>query len=112
VLPLDALLAMDLVTGPPGTAIRDMLSRAVAGRGAKVTPAVEVTPRGSALYLAMAGAGVAILPRPVAELGLPHGIVIASLRPRQVRQAYLLRRAAPLSPAARAIRALLGPRAD
>jgi hypothetical protein len=38
--------------------------------------------------------------------------VIASLRPRQVRQAYLLRRAAPLSPAARAIRALLGPRAD
>jgi LysR family transcriptional regulator, carnitine catabolism transcriptional activator len=109
-LPMAALLTMDLVAGPPGTAIRDSLSRAAAGLGARVSPAVEVTPRGSALYLAMAGAGVAILPRPVAELGLPHGIVIASLRPRQVRQVYLLRRAAPLSPAAREIRVLLLPR--
>lgn len=107
VLPLAALLAMDLVTGPRGTAVRDLVSAAGARTGHDVQPAIELTPRGSALYLAVAGAGVAVLPRPVAELGRSRGALIASLCPRQVRQVYLLRRAAPLSPAARAIRALL-----
>jgi LysR family transcriptional regulator, carnitine catabolism transcriptional activator len=109
VLPLETLLTMNLVTGPPGTAVRDLLTREGARLGLDVSPAVEVTPRGSALYLAVAGAGVAVLPRPVAQLGRSHGAEIASLRPRQTRRVYLLRRAAPLSPAARAIRALLGP---
>jgi DNA-binding transcriptional LysR family regulator len=107
VLPLAELLAMNLVTGPPGTAIRDFLTAEGARIGLDVNPTVEVTPRGSTLYLAMAGAGVAMLPRPVAELGLAHGAEIAALHPSQTRQVYLLRRAAPLSPAARAIRALL-----
>jgi DNA-binding transcriptional LysR family regulator len=109
VLPLETLLTMNLVTGPPGTVIRDLLTSEGARLGLDMSPAVEVTPRGSALYLAVAGAGVAVLPRPVAELGRSHGAEIASLRPRQTRRVYLLRRAAPLSPAARAIRALLGP---
>jgi DNA-binding transcriptional LysR family regulator len=109
VLPLETLLTMNLITGPPGTAVRDFLTREGARLGQEVSPAVEVTPRGSALYLAVAGAGVAVLPRPVAQLGRSHGAEIASLRPRQTRQVYLLRRAAPLSPAARAIRALLEP---
>lgn len=108
-LPVAELLAMDFVAGPPGTAIRDGLAREAARLGLTVSPAVEVTPRGSALYLAMAGAGAAVLPRPVAALGIPHGTVTASLRPRQTRQVYLLRRAAPLSPAAAAIHALLRP---
>lgn len=106
-LPLETLLRMNLITGPPGTAVRDFLAREGARLGLQVHPAVEVTPRGSALYLAVAGAGVAVLPRPVAQLGRSHGVEIASLSPRQARQVYLLRRAAPLSPAARAIRALL-----
>ena len=109
VLSLETLLTMNLVTGPPGTAVRDLLTREGARLGQEVNPAVEVTPRGSALYLAVAGAGVAMLPRPVAQLGRSHGVEIASLCPRQTRQVYLLRRAAPLSPAARAIRALLEP---
>jgi LysR family carnitine catabolism transcriptional activator len=109
VLPLETLLTMNLITGPPGTAVRDFLTREGARLGQEVNPAVEVTPRGSALYLAVAGAGVAMLPRPVAQLGRSHGVEIASLRPRQTRQVYLLRRTAPLSPAARAIRALLEP---
>lgn len=109
VLSMQTLLTMNLVTGPPGTAIRDFLTREGARLGQAVKPAVEVTPRGSALYLAVAGAGVAILPRPVAQLGRSHGAEIASLFPRQTRQVYLLRRPAGLSPAARAIRALLKP---
>lgn len=111
VLALETLLTMNLVTGPPGTVVRDLLTREGARHGLEVHPAVEVAPRGSTLYLAVAGAGVAVLPRPVAELGRSRGAEIASLRPRQARQVYLLRRDAPLSPAARAIRALLEPRA-
>lgn len=107
VLALDDLLRMDVITGPPGTAIRDLLTREGARRGLEIRPAVEVTPRGSALYLALAGAGIAILPRPVAMLGGPGGAGIVSLRPRQTRLVYLLRRDAPLSPAAHAIHALL-----
>jgi DNA-binding transcriptional LysR family regulator len=107
VLSLEALLTMNLVTGPPGTTVRDLLARAGARFGIDVHPSVEVTPRGSTLYLTVAGAGAAVLPRPVAELGRSHGVEIVSLRPRQTRQVYLLRRAAPLSPAARALRALL-----
>lgn len=107
VLAVEDLLRMDVIAGPPGTAIRDLLTREGARLGLEVSPAVEVTPRGSALYLALAGAGIAILPRPVALLGGPRGAEIVSLQPRQTRLVYLLRRDAPLSPAAHAIYALL-----
>lgn len=107
VLALADLLRMDLITGPPGTAIRDLLAREGGRLGLEVSPAVEVTPRGSALYLALAGAGIAILPRPVAQLGGPRGAHVVSLQPSQTRLVYLLRRDAPLSPAAQALHALL-----
>jgi DNA-binding transcriptional LysR family regulator len=112
VLAMADLLRMDVITGPPGTAIRDLLTREAARLGLEVSPAVEVTPRGSALYLALAGAGIAILPRPVAQLGGPRGAALVSLQPSQTRLVYLLRRDAPLSPAAHAIHALLSPRGD
>jgi DNA-binding transcriptional LysR family regulator len=112
VLAMEDLLRMDVITGPPGTAVRDLLTREAARLGLEVSPAVEVTPRGSALYLALAGAGIAILPRPVAQLGGPRGAELVSLRPSQTRLVYLLRRDAPLSPAAQAIHALLSPRGD
>jgi LysR family transcriptional regulator, carnitine catabolism transcriptional activator len=107
VLPLQVLLDMSLVAGPYGTADRDLMTGEGARLGQQVQPTIEITPRGSALYLAVAGAGAAVLPRPVAELGLSRGVQLASLCPRQTRQVYLLRRVAPLSPAASAIRALL-----
>jgi len=110
VLAVEDLLRMDFITGPPGTAIRDFLIREGARLGLEVSPAVEITPRGSALYLALAGAGIAILPRPVALLGGPRGAGIVSLQPRQTRLVYLLHRDAPLSPAAHAIHALLRPK--
>ena len=112
VLAMQDLVRMDVIAGPPGTAIRNLLTREGARLGLEVSPAVEVTPRGSALYLVLAGAGIAILPRPVALLGGPRGAEIVSLQPSQTRLVYLLRRDAPLSPAAHAIRALLSPEAD
>jgi LysR family transcriptional regulator, carnitine catabolism transcriptional activator len=107
VLPLQVLLDMNLIARPYGTQVRDLVTDEGARRGQEVQPTIEITPRGSALYLAVAGAGAAVLPRPVAELGLSRGVRLASLCPRQTRQVYLLRRVAPLSPAASAIRALL-----
>ena len=112
VLAMADLLRMDVIAGPPGTAIRDLLTREASRLGLEVSPAVEVTPRGSALYLALAGAGIAILPRPVAQLGGPRGAELVSLQPSQTRLVYLLRRDAPLSPAAHAIHALLSPKGD
>jgi LysR family transcriptional regulator, carnitine catabolism transcriptional activator len=109
VLAVEDLLRMDLITGPPGTPIRDVLTREGIRVGLEVSPAVEVTPRGSALYLVLAGAGIAVLPRPVALLGGQRGAKVVSLQPRQTRLVYLLRRDAPLSPAAHAIHALLKP---
>ncbi|PXY27752.1 LysR family transcriptional regulator [Prauserella muralis] len=108
-LPLAALLEMDLVTGPPGTVVHGILAREAARLDRAFEPVVEVGLRGSALYLALAGAGVAVLPRPLAELGRNAGVAIVSLEPRQWRHACLLRRSAPLSPAARALRELLLP---
>jgi len=107
VLPLSDLLTMNLVAGPRGTVVRDLVTEEADRVGEDVLPAIEIVPRGSALYLAVAGAGVAVVPRQVAELGRSQGVQIASLCPRQLRQIYLLRRTGPLSPAARAIRVLL-----
>jgi DNA-binding transcriptional LysR family regulator len=107
VMPLPALLETNLVAGPPGSMMRDFLTREAARLGQEFSPVVEVAPRGSTLYFAMTGAGVTLLPRPMAELARPPNATITSLDPRQWRRVYLLRRAASLSPAARAMRALL-----
>ncbi|MEU9398033.1 LysR family transcriptional regulator substrate-binding protein [Streptomyces sp. NPDC048324] len=81
--------------GPPGRA------------ATAFTPAVETELRGSSLYLVLAGAGAAVLPRTLAELGRAGGVVIVPFDPPQSRHSYVLRRAALLSPAAQALHSLL-----
>ena len=109
VVPLEALVAMQVVTGPPGSEVRDLLVHQARRMGHTFTPAVEVELRGGALYLVLAGAGAAILPASLAELGRAQGGVVASLRPPFRRTTYLLHRRAPLSPAAAAMRQLIAP---
>jgi DNA-binding transcriptional LysR family regulator len=109
VLPVRTLLGMDVVTGPTGTTVRDFLTAHAAELGMELTPVVEVALRGSAAYLAIAGAGVAVLPLPMAEMCRSYGVVLASLDPPLSRNVYLLRRTGSLSPAAQAMRALLLP---
>ncbi|MQA11634.1 MAG: LysR family transcriptional regulator [Pseudonocardiaceae bacterium] len=104
---LRTLLHTNLVTGPPGGAMRDFLAGEAAKIGHEFSPAIEVTGRGSTLYLALAGVAVIPLPRPLAELARLGGAVIVPLRPRQSRHVYLLRRGAFLSPAARTMCAVL-----
>ncbi|GGN19228.1 LysR family transcriptional regulator [Streptomyces fuscichromogenes] len=106
VFPVSHLRDLDLVTGARGMVV-DLLTQASAETESELTPAVEIGLRASSLYLVLAGAGAAVLPRPLAELGRPHGVVIAPLDPPKRRQGYLMRRAAPLSPAARAMHTLL-----
>ncbi|MEU9241682.1 LysR family transcriptional regulator [Streptomyces sp. NPDC048385] len=100
------LLDLDMVTG-----VRDLVVEVLAGAGvessAAFTPAVETDLRGSSLYLVLAGAGAAILPHTLAELGRAAGLVIVPFDPPQRRHSYVLRRAASLSPAAQAMYSLL-----
>ncbi|MGW2386011.1 LysR substrate-binding domain-containing protein [Streptomyces sp. NPDC001658] len=100
------LLDLEMVTG-----VRDLVVDMLAGAGVDsataFTPAVETELRGSSLYLVLAGAGAAILPRTLAEIGRAAGVVIVPFDPPQSRRSYVLRRAAPLSPAAQAMHSLL-----
>ncbi len=79
-----ALAAIPLITTPVGTSTRRLLDDALAAAG--------IT----------AGAGAAILPRPVAQNAATRGVVVCDIRPRIDRRIALIHRAAPLSPAARA----------
>jgi DNA-binding transcriptional LysR family regulator len=56
--------------------------------------------------LVMAGAGAAVLPKPLARAAEALGAVVAPLAPAIERPVVLVRRAGPLSPAAEAFRAL------
>ncbi|MDV6011883.1 LysR family transcriptional regulator [Haloechinothrix sp. LS1_15] len=104
---VDELLAMELVTGFEGTLVRDLLTREARERGTEPTVVVEVGHRESALHLVAAGAGSAVLPRPLAKLAEFEGAVLASVDPPLEREIHLVRRPGSLSPAARAFQQVL-----
>ncbi len=59
--------------------------------------------------LVLAGAGVSVLPRPVAMAAVDRGAKVRELRPRITRRIGLIHRRGPLSPAAQAFLALAVP---
>jgi len=91
-----------LVTQPPGTSTRDALDAAFREIGAAAIVAVETDQREAIVPLVLAGAGAAVVPRPMAALARQQGAVSVSLRPGLWRQLGLVHRDASLSPAARA----------
>lgn len=97
------LMATEVITGPPGTLGRDMLDREARRQGRSFTPTVEVGLRGSALFFVLANAGVAILPRPFADLAGAGRAVAVPIVPSQVRRAFPIHRNAALSPTANAL---------
>ena len=101
-LDLSALAARPIVTQRRGTSTRDALDAALATVGATATIAVETDQREAIVPLVLAGAGAAVVPRPMAAVAERQGAVVASLRPPLHRQLGLIHRDAPLSPAARA----------
>lgn len=103
-LDLHALAARPLVTQRPGTSTRDALDAAF--QAAAVTPtlsiAVETDQREAIVPLVLTGAGVAVVPAPMAEVAAAQGAVVARLQPRLWRELGLIQRDASPSPASRA----------
>ncbi len=104
---VDDLLDVPLVTSPVGTSVRRILDDAFARIGAAPSVAVETDQRDAIAALVQAGAGAALLPRPLALEAARRGAVAVTLTPKVHRTIGVVHRAAPLSPAASAFLALL-----
>lgn len=104
---VDELLTRDVVTGFEGTLVRDLLRAEAERRGTEPNVVVEVGHRESALHLVIAGAGCAVLPRPLARLAELEGAVLCSMEPVLNRRIGLFRRPGKLSPAAQAFQEML-----
>ncbi len=105
-LPIRTLARQAFVTTPPGTSTRRQIDEALAAVGLVVEVAVETDHREAIGPLVRAGAGVAILPRALAEEAATADVVIREVTPKLRRQVGLIHRAGPLSPAAHSFRAL------
>ncbi|HZJ27563.1 MAG TPA: LysR substrate-binding domain-containing protein [Acidimicrobiia bacterium] len=99
---LGELATHALVVGTQGSSTRRLLDEALAQTGVEPTIAVETAQREAVLPLVLAGAGVALLPRPIAALAERLGAVVRPTRPVVSRSVVLAHRAVTLSPAARA----------
>lgn len=108
-LSLSDLAALPLVTTPPGTSTRRQVDEAFRTAGLQATLAVETDHREGIVPLVLAGAGVSIIPAPLAESGQLGDEVVRTIRPRIVRKIGLVHRRGALSPAAQAFVALAVP---
>jgi LysR family transcriptional regulator, carnitine catabolism transcriptional activator len=101
-LELAELARWPLVTQPTGTSTRDALDSALSTIDVRAAVAVETDQREAIVPLVLAGAGAAVVPKPMAVVARRQGAVVASLNPALWRELGLVHRAATLSPAARA----------
>lgn len=99
---IETLAAQPLITSPRGTSTRRQIEDAFGANGLQATVAVETDHREAIGSLVRAGAGVALLPRRVAQDLVGDGVTIAAVSPQIVRSVGLIRRDGALSPAARA----------
>lgn len=108
-LPLRTLARLPLVTTPEGTSTRRQIDEAFDAAGLEPTVAVETDHRESIVAMVLAGAGVSIVPAPLAAASQLGDAVVRPLRPRIERKIGLVRRTGPLSPAAQAFVGLAVP---
>ncbi|HEY8543709.1 MAG TPA: LysR substrate-binding domain-containing protein [Acidimicrobiales bacterium] len=108
-LALADLAALPLVTTPPGTSTRRQIEEAFGAAGLVPNVAVETDHREAITAMVLAGAGVGILPEPVARATRLPGAVVRPISPPIERRVGLIRRPGPLSPAAQAFTALAVP---
>ncbi|GAB3140616.1 LysR family transcriptional regulator [Microbispora hainanensis] len=101
-LTISEVAELDLVTTPQGTTTRTVVEQALAGASVPLRIAVETTHRAAIVPLVLAGAGAALLPRPMAEEAARQGTRIARIDPPVTRRVRLLWRSESLSPAAEA----------
>jgi len=93
---------LPIVAQPVGTSTRGMLDQFLRAAALEPTILVETDQREAIVPLVLAGAGAALLPRPMAEAGAALGAVLVPLVPRLWRDLAIIHRAGALSPAARA----------
>ena len=101
-LSLRSLATMPLITTPVGTSMRHQIDGAFAAAGLTPNLAVETDHREVIVALVLAGAGAAILPRPVAESAAARGATVRDITPEIRRRVGLVHRRGRLSPAAEA----------
>lgn len=100
---VQAMIEYGLITGQPGTYMRDMVDDLMQRRGEQWRPEIEVERRDAALHFVLAGAGAVILPRSSAALAANAGAIVLSLAPRLIRQVHLLTHEEWITPAAAAL---------
>lgn len=101
-----ALAGMPMMAPPVGSSSRDVLDAVLATTGDVASVVVESAQREALLPLVAAGAGAALVPAALAESAARLGCVVATLDPPVGRAVSLVRRDAPLTPAAEAFCAL------
>jgi DNA-binding transcriptional LysR family regulator len=101
-LPVALMTGAPLIATPQGTSSRALVERALAAAEVVPVVAVETELREALLSLVLAGAGSALLPRPLAEQARQRGAVVTELAPPLRRDVGLVYRPGALSPAARA----------
>lgn len=102
------LAELALITTPEGTSSRRLLDEAFSGAGLEPTIAVETEHREAIVPLVLAGAGAAVLPRPLAADAERQGAVVRAVTPAIVRRVGVVWRSAPVSPAGRVMLELAG----
>lgn len=98
--------AMPLIATPQGTSTRRLLDRVTYRSGIAPNIVVEINHREAILPLVLAGAGVSLLPAPMALDAQTRGAVVRSLRPAVSRRIGIMHRPGVLSPAAAAMLSL------
>lgn len=103
---LATLARQPLITTPPGTSTRRLLDESLSSAGLEATVAVETDHREAIAPLVRSGAGVAVVPRHLAEAALSKGVETRVIRPRIEREVGLIHRPGLLSPAGAAFVAI------
>ena len=98
VVSLRRLATMPMVVTPPGTSTRRLVEGAFRGLARTPRVAVEVQQREAILPLVLAGAGIAFVPRRIAEQARAAGAAVASTRPALRRRVGLIRREGSANP--------------
>lgn len=105
---VQVLAELPLITTPVGTSSRRLIDEAFAGAGFEPTIAVETDHREAIVSLVLAGAGAAILPRPLAADAEARGAVVKVIAPTITRRVGVVWRTGPVSPAVRVMLHLAG----
>lgn len=99
-LPIERMLELPLITGRRGTFVRDFVLRHSKDLDYEPDVVIQLERRESAVQLVLVGAGVAIVPTPLAQVARDYGATIVPTEPPMWRVIRLVRRPGTLSPAA------------